>query len=58
MKPGDRVKMEPMWKYESAIGVIDKITESYIIVKWVDIPGQWHYTMEQAQKLEVINEDR
>ena len=58
MKPGDRVKMEPMWKYESAIGVIDKIMESYVIVKWVDIPGQWHYTMEQAQKLEVINEDR
>ena len=58
MKLGDRVKMEPMWKYESAIGVIDKITESYIIVKWVDIPGQWHYTIEQAQKLEVINEDR
>ena len=58
MKPGDRVKMEPMWKYESAIGVIDKITESYIIVKWVDIPGQWHYTIEQAQKLEIISEDR
>ena len=58
MKPGDRVKMEPMWKYESAIGVIDKITESYIIVKWVGIPGQWHYTIEQAQKLEIISEDR
>ena len=58
MKPGDRVKMEPMWKYESAIGVIDKITESYIIVKWVDIPGQWHYTEEQAKRLEVIDESR
>ncbi len=57
MKAGDRVKMEPMWKYESAIGVIEKITESYVIVKWVDIPGQWHYTIEQAQKLEIINED-
>ena len=57
MKAGNRVKMEPMWKYESAIGVIEKITESYVIVKWVDIPGQWHYTIEQAQKLEIINED-
>jgi len=57
VKAGDRVKMEPMWKYESAIGVIEKITESYVIVKWVDIPGQWHYTIEQAQKLEIINED-
>ena len=33
-----------------------KITESYIVVKWVDIPGQWHYTEEQAKRLEVINE--
>jgi len=57
MKPGDKVKMSPMWKYNEAHGEIQKITESYVIVKWVDIPGQWHYTIEQAQKLEVINED-
>ena len=56
MKPGDKVKMSPMWKYEEAVGEIEKITESYVIVKWVDIPGQWHYTIEQAEKLEVINE--
>ena len=55
MKVGDAVKMEPMWKYDSAIGQITKITESYVVVKWVDIPGQWHYTSEQAKKLEVIN---
>jgi len=57
VKVGDRVKMEPMWKYKEAIGEVQKVTESYIVVKWVDIPGQWHYTNEQAQKLEVINED-
>ena len=57
MQPGDKVKMSPMWKYNEAHGEIQKITESYVIVKWVDIPGQWHYTIEQAQKLEVINED-
>ena len=56
MKVGDRVKMQPMWKYEEAKGEIQKITESYIVVKWVDIPGQWHYTEEQAKRLEVINE--
>ena len=56
MKVGDKVRMAPMWKYDEAIGEIQKITESYIIVKWVDIPGQWHYTIEQAEKLEVINE--
>jgi|TARA_R110000824_G_scaffold6070_5_gene27930 hypothetical protein len=58
MKPGDKVKMEPMWKYEIAVGEIEKVTEGYVIVKWVDIPGQWHYTKEQAQRLEIINEDR
>ena len=57
MKVGDRVRMTPMWKYEEATGEIQKITESYIIVKWDDIPGQWHYTKEQAQRLETINED-
>ena len=58
MKVGDKVRMVPMWKYEEAIGEIQKITaDGYIVVKWVDIPGQWHYTKEQAQKLEVINED-
>ena len=56
MKVGDRVKMAPMWKYEEAKGEIQKITESYIVVKWVDIPGQWHYTEEQAKRLEIINE--
>ena len=57
MKPGDKVKMSPMWKYEEATGEIEKITvDGYVIVKWVDIPGQWHYTKEQAQRLEALNE--
>ena len=34
VKVGDKVRMEPMWKYESAVGEIEKITESYIIVKF------------------------
>ena len=55
MKVGDKVKMSPMWKYEVATGHIEKITESYVIVKWLDIPGQWHYTKEQAERLEVID---
>jgi len=58
MKPGDKVKMSPMWKYNEAHGEIQKITESYVIVKWVDIPGQWHYTKEQAQRLEIVSESR
>jgi len=56
--PGNKVKMSPMWKYEEATGEIKSITESYVIVKWVGIPGQWHYTKEQAQRLEIIDEGR
>ena len=58
MKAGDRVTMSPMWKYESAIGTVEKVTNDYVIVNWDDIPGQWHYTEEQAKRLEIINEDR
>ena len=58
MKGGDKVKMEPMWKYQTAVGVIEKIMDEYVIVKWDGIPGQWHYTEEQSKRLEIINEDR
>lgn len=58
MKAGDRVTMSPMWKYESATGTVEKVTTEYVIVNWDDIPGQWHYTEEQAKRLEVINENR
>jgi len=58
VKVSDKVKMSPMWKYAHAVGEIEKITKSYVIVKWEGIPGQWHYTKEQAQSLEIINEDR
>ncbi len=58
MKPGDRVTMKNMWKYPVANGVIEKVTADYVVVEWDDIPGQWHYTQEQAKKLEIINEDR
>tara|TARA_B100000212_G_scaffold247382_1_gene188973 strand:- start:863 stop:1006 length:144 start_codon:yes stop_codon:yes gene_type:complete len=44
-----------MWKYDSAVGVIDKITSDYVVVKWDNIPGYWHYTKEQAKRLEVID---
>ena len=57
MKVGDKVSMTPMWKYETAIGVIEKITVSYVIVKWLDIPGHWHYTKVQAKNLNIIKEN-
>ena len=56
MEVKDRVKMVPMWKYDSALGNIVKVTKDYIVVKWDNIPGDWHYTKEQSKKLEFIDE--
>jgi len=58
MKVGNRVRMSPMWKHNEATGEIIKITKEYVVVSWDGINGQWHYTKEQAKKLEVLNEDR
>jgi hypothetical protein len=54
MKIGSKVRMSPMWKYEEATGVIVKMTKAYTIIKWDNVPGQWHYTPEQAQKIELL----
>lgn len=56
MKVGDRVTMSPMWKHDSASGVIIKINKDYVIVSWDNINGEWHYTHEQSKRLEAINE--
>ena len=55
IKVGDYVTTSNMWKYDIVWGTVDKITEDYIVVKWDNIPGYWHYTMEQAKRLEVVN---
>lgn len=57
MKAGDRVTKSPMWKYDKAIGTVLKITtDGYTVVKWDGINGQWHYTKEQTEKLEIRND--
>ena len=58
-----RHKLENMgqlvYNKETAEGEIkDILADGYIVVKWFDIPGEWHYTTEQAKRLENINEDR
>ena len=58
MKVGDKVRMSPMWKYDSAVGVIKKITKDYVVVSWEDIKGDWHYTDKQSKRLEIISESR
>ena len=56
MKIGDRVKMSPMWKHPSATGTVIKITNDYTVVNWDGVNGHWHYTSEQAVKLELIEQ--
>ena len=56
MQVGNRVRMAPMWKYDEATGEVKKLTaDGYVVVRWDDIPGEWHYTEEQAKRLEVID---
>ena len=55
MKVGDRVRQSPMWIYEEAVGTILQIKkDGYVVVQWDGINGDWHYTPEQAEKLEKI----
>jgi len=56
MKVGDRVRLSPMWKFDSANGVIIKITSDYVVVNWDNINGDWHYTEAQSKTLEVLDE--
>ena len=49
--------MESCYSYHVLVttrGEIEKIIDGYIVVKWDDIAGHWHYTEEQAQRLVVI----
>ena len=55
MNIGDTVKKSPMWKHDSAIGKIIKITKDYTVIKWSGINGEWHYTKDQIKNIEVVN---
>ena len=56
MKVGDRVKMAPMWKYDEAHGTVYQIkNDGYVVVIWDNVNGEWHYTPDQAKKLEPLN---
>ncbi len=59
MKVGDRVKMAPMWKYDEAIGTVQQIKrDGYVVVRWDNINGEWHYTPEQAERLKIIENEQ
>ena len=45
-------------KTDNPIGIVEKVNKEYVVVKWDNIPGHWHYTPEQSKSLEIANEDR
>ena len=46
--------MAPMWKHDEAFGHVLKITKDYVVIVWEGVNGEWHYTPEQAKRIEVI----
>jgi len=56
IEKGTRVRMSPMWKYDEAIGTVLKVSKGYTVVLWDDVNGEWHYTKEQAERLEVVGD--
>lgn len=57
MKPGDRVRIAPMWKFDEAYGhVVKKTRDDYIVIIWEGVNGEWHYTSEQAKRIEVVKD--
>ena len=58
IEKGVRVKMSPMWRHDEAVGTVIKITKEYTVVSWDNINGEWHYTKDQAEKLEVLSEEK
>ncbi len=58
MQVGKRVTRDKVMGFEKPVGTIEKITSDYVIVVWDNINGHWHYTHEQAKKLEEIDEGR
>ena len=63
MKVGDKVRMPRAWvrdwEYPDTMGVVHKINgDGWVIVHWDDLYGDYYYSPEQTEKLEVISESR
>ena len=54
MKVGDRVRRENVLSHKVVVGTVIRISNGYTVVQWDNINGDWYYTAEQAEQLEVI----
>ena len=50
---GDKVTKDKVLRTDNPIGIVEKVNKDYVVVKWDNIPGYWHYTEEQAKGLEL-----
>ena len=56
-EPGWRVRKDKVMKVENAEGTVIKVTKEYVVVNWDLVNGDWHYTHEQANNLQVVEHD-
>jgi len=57
MKVGDRVTKPNVWKLEQAVGTVARVALDHIVIKWDSVYGEWYYTSEQAEAIEVISDE-
>jgi hypothetical protein len=41
-------------KIQNPLGTVIKVDATYVVVKWDDINGHWHYTYSQLDALRLI----
>ena len=63
MQAGDRIRMPRAWvrdwQYPDTTGVIHQINaDGWFIVHWDELIGDYYYSPEQAENLEVMDESR
>jgi len=57
VKVGDRVTRENVLGNKNPVGSVIKINKEYVIVKWDQIKGDWHYTHEQSKILQLVDKN-
>ena len=63
MKVGDKVRMPRAWvrdwEYPDIMGTIHQInTNGWVVVRWDELKGDYHYSPSQAEHLEILKKDK
>ena len=57
MRVGDRVTRDSVLRAENPVGSIVKVNDDYVVVRWDNLPGDWHYTHKQSQKITIVTSE-